>query len=167
VKLPHNKALKRENLQLAVFTPFNILANNKFPLSGALYSLGAYVKNLVFILILISFNSSATKDCDESVSSIKHQAELFVLELNMDRVEMLFFLRNKLNIDGGQESRTALDREFYSSIMEVLVKSKSKPLMIERIVEINESFKKFPLQINQEKIEELNAKLEQRLIVGI
>jgi len=31
------KALKRENLQLAVFTPFNIiLANNKFPLSGAL-----------------------------------------------------------------------------------------------------------------------------------
>jgi hypothetical protein len=31
-----NKALKRENLQLAVFTPFNILANSKFPLSGAL-----------------------------------------------------------------------------------------------------------------------------------
>ena len=36
VARPYNKALKRENLQLAVFTPFNILANNKFPLSGAL-----------------------------------------------------------------------------------------------------------------------------------
>jgi hypothetical protein len=31
-----NKALKRENLQLAVFTSFNILANYKFPLSEAL-----------------------------------------------------------------------------------------------------------------------------------
>jgi hypothetical protein len=125
------------------------------------------VKNLVFFLTLISFNSLAAKDCDEAVSSIKHQAELFVLELNMDRVEMLYFLRNKLNIDGGQESREALDRELHSSIMEVLIKSKSKPLMIKRIVEINESFKNFPLQINQEKIEELNAKLDERLKMGI
>jgi hypothetical protein len=31
-----NKALKREDFQLAVFTLFNILANYKFPLSGAL-----------------------------------------------------------------------------------------------------------------------------------
>ena len=31
------KALKRENLQLAVFTPFNILANNIFPLKWVLY----------------------------------------------------------------------------------------------------------------------------------
>jgi hypothetical protein len=30
------KALKRENLKLAVFTPFNTLANYKFTLSGAL-----------------------------------------------------------------------------------------------------------------------------------
>jgi len=125
------------------------------------------VKNLVFFLILISFNSFAAKDCDEAVSSIKNPAELFVLELNMDRVEMLYFLRNKLNVDGGPESRKALDRELYSSLMEVLVKPKSKPLMIKRIVEIKENFKSFPLQINQEKIEELNAKLAQRLIMGI
>ena len=32
----HNKALKQENLQLAVFTAFNILANYKFPLNEAL-----------------------------------------------------------------------------------------------------------------------------------
>jgi len=38
----YNKPLKRENLQFAVFTPFNILANYKFPLSGALYILGNY-----------------------------------------------------------------------------------------------------------------------------
>jgi len=31
-----NKALKQENLQLAVFTAFNILANYKFPLNEAL-----------------------------------------------------------------------------------------------------------------------------------
>jgi len=31
-----NKAIKQENLQLAVFTAFNILASYKFPLIGAL-----------------------------------------------------------------------------------------------------------------------------------
>ena len=31
-----NKSLKQENLQLAVFTAFNILANYKFPLNEAL-----------------------------------------------------------------------------------------------------------------------------------
>jgi len=36
--LKPNKALKQENLQLAVFTAFNILANYKFPLNEALYS---------------------------------------------------------------------------------------------------------------------------------
>ena len=35
---PHNKSLKQENLQLAVFTAFNILANYKFPLNEALCS---------------------------------------------------------------------------------------------------------------------------------
>ncbi len=35
VKTP-NKAFKQENLQLAVFTAFNILANYKFPLNEAL-----------------------------------------------------------------------------------------------------------------------------------
>ena len=35
--MPANKALKQENLQLAVFTAFNILANYKFPLNEALY----------------------------------------------------------------------------------------------------------------------------------
>jgi hypothetical protein len=34
--LKPNKALKQENLQLAVFTAFNILANYKFPLNEAL-----------------------------------------------------------------------------------------------------------------------------------
>jgi hypothetical protein len=38
-----NKALKRENLQLAVFTQFNILANYKFPLSGALAAIREYM----------------------------------------------------------------------------------------------------------------------------
>jgi hypothetical protein len=32
----YNKSLKQENLQLAVFTAFNILANYKFPLNEAL-----------------------------------------------------------------------------------------------------------------------------------
>jgi len=36
VKLAPNKAIKQENLQLAVFTAFNILASYKFPLIEAL-----------------------------------------------------------------------------------------------------------------------------------
>jgi len=36
-----NKALKQENLQLAVFTAFNILANYKFPLNEALGIFGS------------------------------------------------------------------------------------------------------------------------------
>ena len=38
--LAYNKSLKQENLQLAVFTAFNILANYKFPLNEALYVQG-------------------------------------------------------------------------------------------------------------------------------
>ncbi len=45
-----NKAIKQENLQLAVFTAFNILANFKFPFIEALvlktYELSSYVKQL-------------------------------------------------------------------------------------------------------------------------
>ena len=37
---PYNKAIKQENLQLAVFTAFNILASYKFPLIEALKSTG-------------------------------------------------------------------------------------------------------------------------------
>ncbi len=125
------------------------------------------MKILILFFILISANSFAAKNCDESINATKHQAELFVIELNMDRVEMLYFLRKKLNIDGGFQSRAALDEELYSSIMEVLVKSKSKTVVIKRIAEINESFKEFPLQINLAKIEELDTKLTQRLMVGI
>ena len=40
-----NKSLKQENLQLAVFTAFNILANYKFPLNEALAG------NLIFRLV--------------------------------------------------------------------------------------------------------------------
>jgi len=36
--MPYNKTIKQENLQLAVFTAFNILANYKFPLIEALYA---------------------------------------------------------------------------------------------------------------------------------
>ena len=55
-----NKALKQENLQLAVFTAFNILANYKFPLNEALggttfrflslTNLCVYILSLVVIL---------------------------------------------------------------------------------------------------------------------
>jgi tetratricopeptide (TPR) repeat protein len=49
------KALKRVNLQLAVFTPFNILANYKFPLSGALYFQGGLaLRHIIIIFTLIS-----------------------------------------------------------------------------------------------------------------
>tara|TARA_Y100000588_G_scaffold241881_1_gene255870 strand:- start:8195 stop:8674 length:480 start_codon:yes stop_codon:yes gene_type:complete len=137
------------------------------PHIAALYSHGVCVKILTLFFILISASSFAAKNCGESINATKHQAELFVIELNMDRVELLYFLRKKLNIDGGLQSRTALDEELHSSIMEVLLKSKSKTVMIKRIAEINESFHDFPLQINQAKIEELNTKLAQRLVVGI
>jgi hypothetical protein len=54
VARPYNKALKRENLQLAVFTPFNILANNKFPLSGALYAMEAPMQFEVWHYIVVA-----------------------------------------------------------------------------------------------------------------
>jgi len=37
-----NKAIKQENLQLAVFTAFNILASYKFPLIEALGTQGGF-----------------------------------------------------------------------------------------------------------------------------
>jgi len=45
VVAPHNKSLKQENLQLAVFTAFNILANYKFPLNEALAVSRSLVQN--------------------------------------------------------------------------------------------------------------------------
>ena len=44
VKTP-NKAIKQENLQLAVFTAFNILASYKFPLIEALVVQGEFGEN--------------------------------------------------------------------------------------------------------------------------
>ena len=125
---------------------------------------------LLFFFTILSFSSFASEShtaikvgCEESVSAIKSKAELFVIELNMDRVEMLFYLRKKLNIDGGIESQTALDEELYLSIMEVLVKPKSPLYMISRIAEIKLTFKDFPLKISQVKLKELNSRLTLRL----
>jgi hypothetical protein len=58
-----NKSLKQENLQLAVFTAFNILANYKFPLNEALYITTTWSLNkmlefqltMLIIVLIISF----------------------------------------------------------------------------------------------------------------
>jgi hypothetical protein len=121
---------------------------------------------LVFFFVFVSFNSLANIDCDKQVDEIKKQAELFVIELNMDRVEMLFHIRGFMNIDSVLGSRQALDQELHASIMEVLIKEKSNQRMISQIAKLTENFHVLPLQVDDLKIEELNAKLAQRLITG-
>ena len=86
------------------------------------------MKILVFIFVFVSFNSSANIDCDKQIDDIKNQAELFVIELNMDRVEMLFHIRGFMNIDSVLGSRQALDKELHASIMEVLIKEKKQEI---------------------------------------
>ena len=124
------------------------------------------MKIFILSLVFLSFNSNANENCSEQVDDIKHQAELFVVELNMDRVEMLFHIRGHLNIEGGLKSRQALDQELYTSIMEVLIKAKATETMVSRISKMTESFSIFPLQIEDSRIEELNLKLTQRLTAG-
>jgi hypothetical protein len=124
------------------------------------------MKIFVFFFVFVSFNSLANIDCDKQVDDIKNQAELFVIELNMDRVEMLFHIRGFMNIDSVVESRQALDQELHVSIMEVLIKEKSNQRMISQIAKLTESFHVLPLQVDDFKIEELNAKLAQRLTTG-
>jgi hypothetical protein len=121
---------------------------------------------LVFFFVFVSFNSLANIDCDKQVDEIKKQAELFVIELNMDRVEMLFHIRGFMNIDSVLGSRQALDQELHASIMEVLIKEKSNQRMISQIAKLTENFHVLPLQVDDLKIEELNAKLAQRLTTG-
>jgi len=47
----YNKSLKQENLQLAVFTAFNILASYKFPLNEALV-VRTKSNNIIYRLVL-------------------------------------------------------------------------------------------------------------------
>ena len=125
------------------------------------------MRSLFLLLFLTPLCTFASQDCVEAIEKIKNEAKAFVLELNMDRVEQLFHIRGKLNYDGGQESRLALDMELYMSIMEVLIKSKPKSKMISRIQELQRSFNEFPLQISDEKIKELNDQLSIKSAAGI
>jgi len=125
------------------------------------------MRSLFLLLFLTPLSTFASQDCVEAIEKIKNEAEAFALELNMDRVEQLFYIREKLNFDGGQESRQALDVELYMSIMEVLVKSKPKSKMISRIREMQRSFNEFPLQISDEKTKELNDQLSKKSAAGI
>ena len=68
--MAYNKPIKQENLQLAVFAALNILANNKFPLIGAL--VGSEVSLMKFILVFILTTISTvgfTKDSQSIVGS--------------------------------------------------------------------------------------------------
>ncbi|MFT2089909.1 hypothetical protein [Paraglaciecola sp. 2405UD69-4] len=125
------------------------------------------MRSLFLLLFLTPLSAFASQDCVDEIEKIKNEAEAFVLELNMDRVEQLFYIREKLNFDGGQESRQALDMELHMSIMEVLIKSKPKSKMISRIREMQRSFNEFPLQISDEKTKELNDQISSKSAAGI